>query len=704
MTVTPPASRSQKSSGARPDESPLLKIRDLEIFFKTPGSAIHAVNGVDLDVHAGEVHALVGESGSGKSVSMLSVMGLLQSPPAVVSGSMRFAGRELTELGKGGLTGLRGGEIGMVFQDPMSSLNPVHKVGKQIAEAIRLHEDVSRKVALDRAAYLLNRVGIPNARRRSNDYPHEFSGGMRQRAMIAMALACNPKLLIADEPTTALDVTVQRQIVSLVEDLKAALGMAIIWITHDLGVVAELADTVSVMYGGRIMETGPASAIYTRSRHPYTAGLLRSVPGLGAATNRQLPEIPGTPSPILEPLTACPFHVRCPLKEVDCCEVVPDLKAVDGSEHSAACLHSDVVSDPSDIWPADYLDARAARPDPNDVVLAIRDLRVYYRSGRRGGTVVRAVDGINLEVRRGLTLGIVGESGCGKSTLGRALVGLVEPEDPAITLDGAPLDTRRGAHRRAIQMIFQDPFSSMNPGMKVSDVIGEPLRIHGIGSAEERRAKAVELLSLVGLSRDAATRYPHEFSGGQRQRIAVARALAADPDVIICDEPVSSLDVSVQAQIINLLETTQEKTNVGLVFIAHDLAVIRHISDEIAVMYVGRIMERGRRDEIFENPLHPYTRALLAAVPRADPAARYEKRDVLEGDPPDPAEPPPGCRFHPRCSLAVEGLCDIEIPELREIASGRWVACHLVQITASGPALMADAGSSLRLTKSPADG
>ena len=681
MTITYPDSTSERTGGAGSVRAPLLDISNLAVRFETPDRDVWAVNGIDLEVGAGEVLALVGESGSGKSVSMLSVMGLVPTPPAVVSGSIRFDGQELSGLSKREFSAIRGGDIGMVFQDPMSSLNPVHPVGKQIAEAFRLHRDTNRKEAMKRAVDLLDRVGIPNAQRRARDYPHEFSGGMRQRAMIAMALVCDPKLLIADEPTTALDVTVQRQIVSLVEELKDELGMAVVWITHDLGVVAELADRVVVMYGGRVMETGDSTDVYAAASHPYTAGLLRSIPSLDTPTDAQLPEIPGTPAPILEQLVGCPFHARCPMTEGDCTGSLPDLEPVGGSGHASACLHVSSMGSAEDLWPMDVTELTESG-STSETVVTISDLKVHFPSRRKSRknrhSYVRAVDGVDLEIKHGQTLGVVGESGCGKSTLGRALVGLVEPVAPAIRLRGEPLDTSRGLHRQKIQMIFQDPFSSMNPGMRVADIISEPMRIHGIGSAEDRLDTSLKLLAQVGLPDDAATRHPHEFSGGQRQRIAIARALAADPEVIVCDEPVSALDVSVQAQIINLLRETQDERGIALIFIAHDLAVVRHISDEIAVMYLGQVVERAKRDLIYDDPLHPYTKALLAAVPDPDPSGRGALAPPLVGDLPDPADPPAGCRFNTRCPVAVPGLCDVEVPQLREIESRRWVSCHLV--------------------------
>ena len=675
-------SRSIQQGAEIADSGALLSVSDLRVEFPLPDRTVYAVNGVDLDVHEGEVFALVGESGSGKSVSMLSVMGLVPSPPGRVSGSIRFRGNELTSLSRSAMNKIRGAEIGMIFQDPMSSLNPVHPVGRQIAEVLRLHRKVTRADAMARAIDLLDRVGIPNASRRVRDYPHEFSGGMRQRVMIAIALACEPRLLIADEPTTALDVTVQRQIVALVKELQSELGMAVVWITHDLGVVAEIADRVAVMYGGRIMESGGSHRLYAAARHPYTTGLLRSIPRIDTPTTAWLPEIPGTPAPILAPLTSCPFHTRCPMSDDACPNALPDLERIEVDGHYAACLHAEFIGPADELWPVEDDSRAQTAPDAGDTVINIENLKVHFRVQRGGRqrkkTFVRALDGVDLQIHRGMTLGLVGESGCGKSTLGRALVGLVEPTEGEIRVNGDPLNTKSGPHRRTVQMIFQDPFSSMTPGMRVGDVVAEPMRVHRIGTAEERAEKVGELLEKVGLDRDAVLRHPHEFSGGQRQRIAIARALAADPEAIVCDEPVSALDVSVQAQIVNLLHETQQELGLSLIFIAHDLAVVRHISHEIAVMYLGQIVEHAPRDAIYDEPLHPYTKALLAAVPVPDPNEADSITPPLQGDLPDPADPPTGCRFHTRCPVAVAGLCDELVPDLREIGRERRVACHLV--------------------------
>ena len=662
----------------------LLDIENLAVRFELPTETIRAVSGVSLTVAPSETFALVGESGSGKSVSMLAVMGLLPAPPAFVSGSIRLEGREIIGMPARELKRIRGRDVAMVFQEPMSSLNPVHRVGRQIGESLRIHRGFTKAAARRRAIELLDRVGIPSASSRVDDFPHEFSGGMRQRAMIAMALACEPKLLIADEPTTALDVTVQAQIVDLVREVQDEYRLAVVWITHDLGVVAEIADRVAVMYAGRIAETGSAHAIYRSTRHPYTSGLLRSIPRLDRPVTTRLAEIPGSPLRVARALTGCPFDARCPLAGEGCSESLPELEEVGADLHGSACIHHHQMGDAADLWSEGNVAEEDTGSDRGgDVVVSVRGLKVHFPVvrglGRSRSGVIRAVDGVDLDVRRGRTLGVVGESGCGKTTLGRALVALVRPTEGTIDIDGKAIDHRSGRHRRVVQMIFQDPFSAMNPGMRVGDVIAEPLRIHRLGTPEEIRERVAELLGQVGLRPDAARRHPHEFSGGQRQRIAVARALAADPEVIVCDEPVSSLDVSVQAQVVNLLADIQRATGMALVFIAHDLAVVRHVSHEVAVMYLGEIVERAPRDQLYREPLHPYTKALLAAVPAPEPGASGTgTRTRLVGDLPSPADPPAGCRFHTRCPVAVEGLCSTIKPALAEAAPGRWVSCHLV--------------------------
>ncbi len=678
-------------------QKPLLEVKDLVTQFDTQEGTVYAVNGVTFTVNEGEILALVGESGSGKSVTMLSVMGLIPQPPGkIVSGEIFFDGQNLSNLSNKQMQGIRGKDIAMIFQDPNSSLNPVVSVGRQITEALKLHTDLSSSEARQRAIELLNLVGIPEAAERINDYPHQFSGGMRQRVMIAMALSCDPKLLIADEPTTALDVTIQAQIVELVKKLQQTLGMAVIWITHDLGLVANLASRVAVMYAGRIVEEGKVENIYARTRHPYTLGLLESIPQLGQDVPELLQEIKGAPPDLMHEFVGCPFAPRCFHVDEYCLAAIPPLTLTDVSGQLSACWHWEDLAKPEDISLAPAVSggngaglspSPDGKPTDEDIIVRIEGLKTYFtiRKGilqRKVGDV-RAVDGVDLMIRRGETLGLVGESGCGKTTFGRTLLRLYEPLDGTITFDGQDLVSLNNKDMRAIrkrmQMIFQDPYSSMNPGMRVWEIIGEPLKVHGLGNNEEIKAQSRELLERVGLNANHIDRHPHEFSGGQRQRIVIARALALNPDFIICDEPVSSLDVSVQAQIINLLDELQREFGLTFLFIAHDLAVVRHISDRIAVMYLGKIVELADRDGLYNQPYHPYTQALLSAVPIPDPAkVGMRKNVVLKGDLPSPAAPPSGCRFHTRCPIVNLGLCDVEEPEFREVEPDRWVACHLV--------------------------
>ncbi|SEF18964.1 ABC transporter ATP-binding protein [Jiangella alba] len=706
----------------------LLAIRDLRVTFRAAGRDVHAVRGADLSVAEGETLAVVGESGSGKSVTMMAALGLLPEN-AEVAGSIRLRGRELLAMDERELRSVRGAEIGVIFQDPMSSLNPVHTVSRQIAEAIRAHADVSRGAAHARAVELLGEVGIPDPRTRADDYPHQFSGGMRQRVMIAMALACSPRVLVADEPTTALDVTVQAQIVDLVDRIRRDRGMAVIWISHDLGVVAQLADRVTVMYAGRVVEQAPCADLFDAAVHPYTAGLLRAMPRLDAPAGSQLEVIPGgLPDPETQP-EGCVFAPRCDHAHEPCAAARPTLLPLAaGGGHAVSCHRSGELSAgggelaavvggplPARVGPTlragtDNVRARgaaagAAGPGPtagapdaasaaapaSPIVVALDELRVHYRgrsSWRRAAAPVRAVDGVTLDLERGRTLGLVGESGSGKSTLARALLGLERPSGGTVAFGGRVLDSMSAAGlrelRRTAQMVFQDPAASMNPALRVEDVVAEPLRINRRGTAAEQRARAAELLEVVELPRELGRRYPHQLSGGQRQRVAIARGLALDPQVLVCDEPVSALDVSVQAQIITLLSRLQAELGLSLLVISHDLAVIRTIAHRVAVMYLGQIVELGGRDDVFGRPRHPYTRGLLDAVPVPDPHRR-SRPAPLAGDPPSPVAPPPGCRFHERCAFARPGLCDTTPPPLEEQRPGHWTACHLADEIAASP-------------------
>ncbi len=685
--------------------APLLEVDKLAVTFSTEAGSVAAVREITYDVRPGEVLGIVGESGSGKSVSSLAVLGLLPGN-ARVTGSVRFRGRELTGLNDAELSEIRGRRISMIFQDPLSALTPVYTVGDQIAEAILVHDTVSRSAARARAVELLALAGIPNAARRAAAFPHEFSGGMRQRVMIAMAMANQPDVIIADEPTTALDVTIQAQILDVLRTAKQTTGAAIVLITHDLGVVAGFADRVAVMYGGRIVEIGNVDDVFYRPRMPYTLGLLGSIPRLDIGRRQPLTPIEGSPPSLLHLPPGCPFNPRCPLVIEKCVEIEPALLPVLNHDpaHRAACHRSDEIEQrqmkSTDIFPAQERPSSPAEQLPRaerPTVLAVRDLVKHYplMKGsvlrRRAGTV-HAVDGISFDIAEQETLGLVGESGCGKTTAIMEILNLVKPMAGTIVVlgrDTATLGTRdRFAIRRDLQVVFQDPLASLDPRLPIGDILAEPLQTHGVPEAERAR-RVRELLTLVGLQPEHANRYPQAFSGGQRQRIGIARALALQPKVLVLDEPVSALDVSIRAGIINLLERLKADLGLSYLFVAHDLAVVRHIANRVAVMYLGKIAEIGDVDEVFDRPAHPYTQALLSAIPLPDPGReRLRRRIVLEGDLPNPADPPSGCPFRTRCQkfsgeLTDEQrkLCIEQMPPLLPRTGGadHLDACHYAQ-------------------------
>jgi len=566
---------------------PILSVRDLTTSFRVDGEWKSVVRKASFDVGAGETVAIVGESGSGKSVTSLSIMRLLDPASSRIEGEVMLSGRDLLSLSEKEMRAVRGNEVSMIFQEPMTSLNPIFTIGRQISEVLARHKGLSAQEARAETVRLLEKVRIPNASSRFDDYPHQFSGGMRQRVMIAMALASRPKLLIADEPTTALDVTIQGQILDLIKVLQEEEGMSVLFITHDMGVVAEIADRTIVMYRGEQVETGATEEIFHRGQHPYTRALLSAVPKLGSMENR-------------------PWPTRFP---------VVDMKTGLAAE------------------PVEVAGTVAHGKTP---LLAVRNLvtRFPVRSGllSRQTGAVHAVENVSFDLHQGETLALVGESGCGKSTTGRSIMRLVEPQAGQIELDGYNVlrldQVGLRAMRKSVQMIFQDPFSSLNPRMTVGAAIAEPFVKHKLGTTRQAKEKTADLLEKVGLSADMAKRYPHEFSGGQRQRVAIARALSLDPKLIVADESVSALDVSIKAQVCNLLLDLQQSLNLAFLFISHDMAVVERVSHRVAVMYLGEIVEIGPRAAVFDNPQHSYTRKLMAAVPVPDPARRGIRRGI----------------------------------------------------------------------------
>ncbi|MEU5866290.1 MULTISPECIES: ABC transporter ATP-binding protein [unclassified Nonomuraea] len=681
----------------------ILEVQDLTVTF--PGG-IEAVRGVSYEVGRGEVLGIVGESGSGKSVTSLAIMGLLPRN-AQISGSVKLHGQELIGMKEEDLVKVRGKSMSMIFQDPLSAFTPVYTIGDQISEALRVHQKLGKDKAAKRAVELLDLVGIPHPDVRAKAFPHEFSGGMRQRAMIAMAIANDPDLLICDEPTTALDVTIQAQVLEVLKTAQRETGAGIVMITHDLGVVAGMADRVLVMYAGKPVEQGNVDDIYYRPRMPYTMGLLASIPRIDGEEGPLVPIEGNPPSPAALP-PGCPFAPRCPMKIDSCDDEEPPLTDVGGGRH-VACIRSREIEykglTGADVFPVPVIPVSEVVRVPREqraTVLELDNLIRHYplMKGavfkRRVGTV-HAVDGISFDIAEGETLALVGESGCGKTTTLQQIMQLAPPQSGRIVVlgqDSAKLGpSGRKALRGDLQIVFQDPMAALDPRMPVGDIVAEPLRAHGRKNVKERVA---ELLELVGLAPEYAERYPQSFSGGQRQRIGIARALALEPKLLVLDEPVSALDVSIQAGVINLLDQLKNTLGLSYLFVAHDLAVVRHLADRVAVMYLGRIAEIGTVEEVYDRPAHPYTQALLSAIPLPDPEMeRTRKRILLEGDLPSPADPPSGCRFRTRCpkfallTEAERGRCVDEEPSVARLANAvdHGAACHYAEevevITAS---------------------
>ncbi len=658
----------------------LLQVENLKVHFTAGRRTMRAVDAVSLHIERGETLALLGESGCGKSITALSILRLLPPAGRIVTGSVRLHGEDLLSLPEVAMRRVRGAKIAMIFQEPMTSLNPVLTVGQQIAEPLAQHKRLRGDALRKRVLELLDAVGIPDPARAHDAYPHQLSGGMKQRVMIAIALACEPELLIADEPTTALDVTIQAQVLELLRDLQKKNGMAMLFITHDLGVVSDIAHRVAVMYAGEIVETAPRDTFFSQPRHPYSQKLFASLPGM-ARRGEALAVIKGAVPRLDRPFHGCRFAERCDFAWDRCLSETPAWTGEDA--RGVRCHLVEEVREQASRPPAEAVIGTAAETAPHADLLRVRGLKVHFpiRKGLFQRTVgfVKAVDGVSLDIRAGRTLALVGESGCGKTTVGKGMLQLIPASGGSVRFDDTELigmaPEQLRALRGQLQIVFQDPFSSLDPRMVVADILEEGMTALNIGKSEAERQGAIDrLLAAVGLSSEAKYRYPHEFSGGQRQRVAIARALAVNPRLIVCDEPTSALDVSVQAQILNLLKDLQDRLGLAYLFITHNISVVEFLAQEVAVMYLGRIVETGPVEQVLRAPRHPYTQALLSAVPAVE---KESGRAVirLTGELPSPANPPKGCHFHPRCMQAM-AVCREVYPEAREW-EGRQLCCHL---------------------------
>ena len=662
----------------------LLEVKDLKTWFGKGDNPSRAVDGVSFTINKGETFALLGESGCGKSITALSVLQLVPTPAGrIVSGEINYAGQDLLTYSESKMRNIRGSRIAMIFQEPMTSLNPVLTVKQQIKETLKQHTNLGEKAIQQRVIELLTDVGIPDPARRANDYPHQLSGGMRQRVMIAIALACEPELLIADEPTTALDVTIQAQVLNVLKSLQKKKGMAVLLITHDLGIVADYADHIAIMYAGQIVEQGTQAQLYKNPLHPYTRKLFAAVPNRDKR-NKQLEIISGTVPVLTQQFPGCRFVERCEYAWDACHNIIP--RWIDVEQHGVRChLHDEKFKqDHTEVEPA-VAKAFVETEHPEDTLLDVNHLKVHFpiRKGllQRITGHVYAVDDIDLSINTGETLALVGESGCGKTTVGKAILRLIETTDGTVTLGQTRIDQLDGKalrdKRRDMQIIFQDPYSSMNPRMQVGNIIEEGmLSMNIMPNKNERINRVKELIRVVGLPEGAESRYPHEFSGGQRQRISIARALAVNPKLLICDEPTSALDVSVQAQMLNLLKELQSEFGISYLFITHNIAVVEFLAHRVAVMYLGRIVETGTVEEVMHNPQHPYTQALLASVPKIERNKEIKEVNV-GGELPSAINPPSGCHFHPRCPQAMDS-CRSSYPEASQLSETHRVKCHLI--------------------------
>lgn len=667
----------------------LFQVRSLKTWFGRGDQAYRAVDGIDFNIYRGQTFALLGESGCGKSMTALSLLRLNPQPASqIVAGEIVLDGLNLSSLNEAQLEKIRGRRIAMIFQEPQSSLNPVLSIGQQLVECLKCHFDLDKKTLAEKSLALLTSVGIPDPARRLVEYPHQLSGGMKQRVMIAMALAGEPELLIADEPTTALDVTIQAQILELLKNIQQKTGMAILLISHDLGVVAQMADHIAVMYAGQIVESADRATFFASPKHPYTRKLFEALPAEQKREQR-LTAIKGTVPALNQKFFGCRFAQRCDRAWQACEQQLPAW--IGQTNEGVRChLYDTSVIDSTQLASSQSVVAPLSQVVPSTkVALNVDDLKVHFpiRKGflqRRTGEV-KAVDGLSLTLHKSETLALVGESGCGKTTVGKGVLQLVPITSGRVVMQGKVLNQLSlralKPYRSHLQIIFQDPFSSMNPRMTVAQIIAEGLIAPKYKKDAAARAQRLDdLIERVGLRPDIKSRYPHAFSGGQRQRICIARALAADPDVIVCDEPTSALDVSVQAQILNLLRDIQYEFGLSFLFITHDISVVSYLAHRVAVMYLGRIVEQGSREHVLNSPKHPYTQALLAAVPEID---KPRLAVPVQGELPSPANPPQGCHFHSRCSHAMPA-CKVDYPEPIEISSGHWVNCYLYEEVSNG--------------------
>ncbi len=664
--------------------TPVLDIQNLNVNYHSSRGIARAVRDLSLTIEGGETYGLVGESGCGKSTVALSIMRYLPRQ-AQDSGGIRFQGRDLMQAPAEELRHLRGNRIAIVYQDPQSSLNPVLTIERQLSEVIAAHEEHSASESRRRILDMLERVRMPDPQYILGRYPHQLSGGMQQRIVIAMALLLRPDLVIMDEPTTGLDVTIEAGVLDILDDLRREFKMAILYISHNLGVIARICDRVGIMYAGELIEQAPVNDIFAHPSHPYTLGLLRCVPRQGLRyTNEALYSIPGRVPPLTALPQGCAFAPRCVLAESACTAAHPRLEST-AQDHSARCIHWEtVVEQPERVT---FTRPLSSQTDQNSEknLLNVRGLKVYFMQaldvlGIRKRPNIKVVDGVDFDLPAQRTLGVVGESGCGKSTIAKVLAGLTPVTSGKIEFSGSdfakPIESRSSDSLQQLQMVFQNPDSSLNPRHTISQTLSRPLRRFKIVPQDQENETIIGLLRSVNLDESYLDRYPSQLSGGEKQRVAIARAFAGNPELVVCDEPISSLDVSVQAAVLNLLHELQHQRKVALVFIAHDLNVVRYISDEVAVIYLGRICEIGPTDRIFSPPSHPYTEALMSAIPVADPNAQINPIR-LSGNVPSPANPPTGCHFHTRCPRKIGAICETHEPPAQEAGDNHKIFCHI---------------------------